>query len=144
MTGLIVGIGCRRGVSAEQIEAAVRDALGGTLPFDALGAVATVDMKAGEPGLVAFCARHALPLRTFTREQIAALDARTNASHAVREHMGVDGVCEPCALLATQNGRLLVHKRARDGVTVAIACAADAGRAIHQHSNYTPGSKDNR
>jgi cobalt-precorrin 5A hydrolase len=148
MTGLIVGIGCRRGVSAEQIEAAVRDALGDTLPFEALGAVATIDMKADEAGLVAFCARHALPLRTFTREQIAALDVRTNASQAVREHMGVDGVCEPCALLATQNGRLLVHKRARDGVTVAIACSADDIRAIqsanHQHSNETHRMKDNR
>ncbi|SEJ15160.1 cobalt-precorrin 5A hydrolase [Paraburkholderia diazotrophica] len=120
-----MGIGCRRGVSVEQIEAAVRDALGDMLPFEALRAVATVDIKAAEPGLVAFCARHALPMRTFTREQIAALDAHTNASQAVREHMGVDGVCEPCALLATRNGRLLVHKRARDGVTVAIACSAD-------------------
>ncbi|SIT48096.1 Cobalamin (Vitamin B12) biosynthesis CbiG protein [Paraburkholderia piptadeniae] len=144
MTGLIVGIGCRRGVSAEQIEAAVRDALGDTLPFEALGAVATIDVKADEAGLVAFCARHALPLRIFTREQIDALDTRTNGSQAVREHMGVDGVCEPCALLATPNGRLLVHKRARDGVTVAIACSTDADRTIHQHSNETHQTKDNR
>ncbi|MEM5436036.1 cobalamin biosynthesis protein [Paraburkholderia diazotrophica] len=144
MTGIIVGIGCRRGVSAEQIEAAVRDALGDMLPFEALDAVATVDMKADEAGLVAFCARHALPLRTFTREQIAALDARTDASQAARNHMGVDGVCEPCALLATQNGRLLVRKRARDGVTVAIACSANHISAMHQHSNDTHRTKDNR
>ncbi|MEM5386327.1 cobalamin biosynthesis protein [Paraburkholderia phymatum] len=144
MTEIIVGIGCRRGVSAEQIEAAVRDALGDMLPFDALDAVATIDAKAGETGLVAFCARHALPLRTFTREQIAALDARTDASQAVREHMGVDGVCEPCALLATQNGRLLVRKRARDGVTVAIASSANHISANHQHSNDTHRTKDNR
>jgi cobalamin biosynthesis protein CbiG len=144
MTRVIVGIGCRRGVSAERIEAAVRDALGDMLPFEALDAVATVDAKADEAGLVAFCARHALPLRTFTREQIAALDAHTSASQAVREHMGVDGVCEPCALLATQNGRLLVRKRARDGVTVAIACSADDISAIYQHSNDTHRTKDNR
>jgi cobalt-precorrin 5A hydrolase len=139
MTTLIAGIGCRRGVSAEQIEAAVRDALGGTLPFAALAAVASLDTKAAEPGLVAFCARHALPLHTFTRDQIAALDAPLTASHAVREHLGVDGVCEPCALLAAHTHELLVPKCARDGVTVAIACAA-----AHPHSNDTPRIKEPR
>jgi cobalamin biosynthesis protein CbiG len=144
MTTLILGLGCRRGVSAEQIEAAVRDALGSTLSFDAIGAVATVDTKADEPGLLAFCAQHALPLRTFTRDEIAALGVATHASAIVREHMGVDGVCEPCALLAAPNGRLLAPKRARDGVTVAIACAAGSGGCAVNYSNDTPGTKEHR
>ena len=139
MTGLIAGIGCRRGVSAEQIDAAVRDALGAALPFSALIAVASIDTKANEPGLVAFCARHALPLRTFTRDTIAALDTPIDASPHVRAHLGIDGVCEPCALLAAQGGELLVRKHARDGVTVAIACAA-----AHPHSTDTTRIKEHR
>ena len=139
MTTLIAGIGCRRGVSAEQIEAAVREALGDALPFAALRAVASIETKADEAGLVEFCTRNALPLHTFTREQIAALDAPINASSAAREHLGVDGVCEPCALLAAQGGALLVRKHARDGVTVAIACAG-----AHPHSNDTPRIKEHR
>ncbi|MBN3755485.1 cobalamin biosynthesis protein [Paraburkholderia sp. Tr-20389] len=139
MTMLIAGIGCRRGVSAQQIEAAVRDALGDTLPFAALIAVASIDTKTDEAGLVEFCARHALPLHTFTREQIATLDARVSASAVVREQIGVDGVCEPCALLAARGGSLLVTKRVNDGVTVAIACAA-----AHPHSNDTPRIKEPR
>ncbi len=139
MTTLIAGIGCRRGVSAEQIEATVREALGDTLAFAALGAVASIETKADEAGLVEFCVRHALPLRTFTREQIASLDAPVNASDVVREHLGVDGVCEPCARLAAHGGELLVPKRARDGVTVAIACAA-----AHPHSNDTSRIKEHR
>ena len=139
MTALIAGIGCRRGASAEQIDAAVRDALGDALPFAALRAIASIDTKAGEPGLVAFCERHALPLQTFTREQIAALDVPVSTSAVVREHLGVDGVCEPCARLAAHGGELLVTKRARDGVTVAIACAA-----AHPHSNDTSRIKEHR
>lgn len=139
MTTLIAGIGCRRGVSAEQIEAAVREALGDALPFAALRAVASIETKADEAGLVEFCTRNALPLHTFTREQIAALDAPINASSAAREHLGVDGVCEPCARLAANGGELLVTKLARDGVTVAIACAA-----AHPHSNDTPRIKEHR
>ena len=137
MTKLVAGIGCRRGVSAAQIEAAVRDALGNTLSFEALEAVASIETKADEAGLVAFCAAHALPLRTFTREQIATLDAPVSVSAHVREHLGVDGVCEPCALLAAQGGELLVAKRVLDGVTVAIARIAS-----HAASNHIPTIKE--
>lgn len=98
MKTLSVGIGCRLHSSAAQIEAAVRAALG-SLEFDRIRAVASIDTKADEAGLLEFCARHALPLHLFSREQIAAMPI-ANASSAVREHLGVDGVCEPCALLA--------------------------------------------
>jgi len=137
MTKLVAGIGCRRGVSAAQIEAAVRNALDNTLSFEALQAVASIETKANEAGLIAFCAAHALPLRTFTREQIAALDISVSVSAHVREHLGVDGVCEPCALLASQSGELLVPKRALDGVTVAIASVPDRAS-----SNHTPTIKE--
>ncbi|WP_207004028.1 cobalamin biosynthesis protein [Trinickia mobilis] len=119
---LTLGIGCRRLASAEQIDAAVRAALGAH-SLDEVRAVATIDTKAQEPGLVAFCARHRLPLVAFTRAQIAGLAAMPTLtpSPAARAHLGVDGVCEPCALLAAQGGRLVVGKTVHGGVTVAVA-----------------------
>ncbi|MBN3806763.1 hypothetical protein GXB81_27490 [Paraburkholderia sp. Ac-20336] len=143
-----VGIGCRLGSSAQQIEAAVRAALGShtcVASFEQIHAVATLDAKAHEAGLREFCARHALPLQVFSREQIAAVPVAT-PSLAAQTHLGVDGVCEPCALLAaqtlaaasaaaspTQPARLLVPKTVHDGVTVAIASASsDADTAPTQ------------
>ncbi|QCP52342.1 cobalamin biosynthesis protein CbiG [Trinickia violacea] len=119
---LTLGIGCRRFASAEQIDAAVRAALGAH-SLDDVRAVATIDAKAQEPGLVAFCARHGLPLEVFTRAQIEALAATLTLtpSPAALAHLGVDGVCEPCALLASRGGRLIVGKTVRDGVTAAVA-----------------------
>ncbi|HLX03201.1 MAG TPA: cobalamin biosynthesis protein [Trinickia sp.] len=121
---LTLGIGCRRFASAEQIDAAVRAALGAH-SLDDVRAVATIDAKAQEPGLVAFCARHGLPLQVFTRAQIeglaATLTPTLTPSPAALVHLGVEGVCEPCALLASQGGRLVVGKTVRDGVTVAVA-----------------------
>lgn len=116
---LTVGVGCRRGASAERIEAAVRHALGGR-SIDAVREVATIELKAGEPGLIEFCARHALPLRAFSHEQIAGRGWVSRPSEWVREQVGLDGVCEPCALLASPRGRLVVDKTALDGVAVAI------------------------
>ncbi|MFM0503879.1 cobalamin biosynthesis protein [Paraburkholderia caffeinilytica] len=98
MKTLTVGLGCRLHSSAEQIEAAVRSILG-SYSFDEIRTIASVDIKAHEAGLLEFCTRHALPLKLFSREQIAALSV-DDPSDAAREHLGVDGVCEPCALLA--------------------------------------------
>jgi cobalt-precorrin 5A hydrolase len=122
MKRLAVGIGCKRGASVEQIDAAVRAALG-PHSIDEIHTIATIDVKAHEPGIVAFCARYGLPLRVFSREQIAAAgaDATTTPSPAARAHLGVDGVCEPCARLAASGGQLIAPRQVRDGVTVAIA-----------------------
>lgn len=149
MKTLTVGIGCRLHSSAEQIEAAVLATLG-SHAFDEISTIASIDIKAHEAGLLEFCARHALPLKLFSHEQIAAISV-DDPSAAAREHLGLDGVCEPCALLAATAGsdaasapgaahapvasstpvapfapdapiaRLLVRKTTHNGVTVAIA-----------------------
>ena len=127
MKTLSVGIGCRLHSPAEQIEAAVRAALGAH-GIDEILTVASVDTKAHEAGLLEFCARHALPLTSFSAEQIATVHVE-EPSAAAREHLGVDGVCEPCALLAAAaamesaapRAQLLVRKTIHAGVTVAIA-----------------------
>ena len=54
-----LGIGCRKGVSAGAVEQTVREALGRAgLPLTAVNAVASIDIKKDEPGLVSFCAAH--------------------------------------------------------------------------------------
>ncbi|WP_320407311.1 cobalamin biosynthesis protein [Paraburkholderia atlantica] len=132
MKTLSVGIGCRLHSNAADIEAAVRAALGSNA-FEQIGTLATIDTKANEAGLLEFCSRHQLPLQLFSREQIAAAPV-ASPSAAARAHLGVDGVCEPCALLAAaaansatiaQNARLLVRKTTLAGITVAIAAAND-------------------
>jgi cobalt-precorrin 5A hydrolase len=44
-----------------------------------------------------------------------------SSSGFVRAVTGVDNVCERAAILASNHGKLIMGKRARDGVTVAIA-----------------------
>lgn len=130
---LAVGIGCRRGVTVEQIEAAVLPALAPYTMAD-VACVATLDSKADEPGLVAFCERHRLRLTTFSAEEVQACFARDSSlrgSGVIQERAGVQGVCEPCALLASPGGTLVHGKRATDAVTVAIA-ASSAEHGTHR------------
>jgi cobalt-precorrin 5A hydrolase len=122
MKTLSLGIGCRQNTSAGEIEAAVRAALG-PLSFDDISSIATLDIKAREPGLIEFCTWYSLPLLPFSRAEIDSAPGPRTPS-AASAHLGIEGVCEPCALLAAPGGHLLVPKRVLGGVTVAIASNA--------------------
>lgn len=117
---LVIGIGCRKGTPVESIEAAVLLALDGR-PLGHVREIATIDLKAEEPGLLAFCAAHDIALRVLTRQTVAARAWVGKPSAWVREQVGLDGVCEPCALIACNRGILLVPKTTLDGVAVAVA-----------------------
>nr|WP_294863843.1 cobalamin biosynthesis protein [uncultured Pseudogulbenkiania sp.] len=116
---LTLGIGCRRGKSADEIERAVLVALGERTLAE-VREVATIDLKADESGLLAFCERHGLPLRVIAQPDVAARAWVGQPSDWVQQNVGVAGVCEPCALIASPRGRLIVPKTALDGVTVAV------------------------
>lgn len=116
---LVVGIGCRKGVTAGQIAAAVKLALG-ERQLSEVRELATIDLKANEPGLLAFCEQHTLPLRVLASATVAARPWVTKPSDWVQQNVGLPGVCEPCALIACSRGKLIVPKTALDGVAVAV------------------------
>jgi cobalt-precorrin 5A hydrolase len=116
---LVLGIGCRKGVSEDQVTGAVRYALA-ELELSRVRELATVDLKANEPALLSFSQRHGIPLRVIARSQIEARSWVTQPSEWVRQSVGLDGVCEPCALIASVRGRLVVPKTTLDGVAVAV------------------------
>lgn len=117
---LVLGIGCRKGISQEVLVAQVDAALAqlGSVR-QAVCAVHTIDRKAGEPGLLALCEANGWPLRAFPAEALRAVPGTFTASRLVEETVGVDNVCERSA--AITGGKLLLKKQAANGVTVAIA-----------------------
>jgi cobalt-precorrin 5A hydrolase len=124
---VVVGVGCRRGVSARTVLAAVGRALRfAGVSRRSLLALATVDLKAEEPGLVSAVARLRCPLLVFGRREVARMlseDGQLARSARVQARIGVGGVCEPCARLGAGGGSLIWPKTAYRGVTVAVARA---------------------
>jgi cobalt-precorrin 5A hydrolase len=116
---LVLGIGCRKGSTAEEIETAVRSVLG-KRDLNEVRELATIELKSAEPGLLQFCAKYSLPLRWFAQDQVAQRSWVTTPSEFVRSVTGAEGVCEPCALMVSPRGRLIVRKTAVNGVTVAV------------------------
>ncbi|MBW0001180.1 MAG: cobalamin biosynthesis protein [Verrucomicrobia bacterium] len=118
---LIVGLGCRRGVSVEQIDEAVNAGLARAhRSLAEVRELATLDLKADEPALCDWCRRFDVPMRIIGKSSIQARPWVNKPSAWVQANAGVDGVCEPCALVAAVRGRLILPKTAFNGVAVAI------------------------
>ncbi|MET9084701.1 precorrin-3B C(17)-methyltransferase [Streptomyces sp. NPDC004237] len=118
---LVVGVGASKGAPVEEvltlIEAAVRDA--GLSPRS-IAELATVDAKAGEPGIVEAAARLGVPLVTHSAAELAEVRV-PNPSDAPLAAVGTPSVAEAAALL--RGGELLVPKRKSDGRPAMATCA---------------------
>lgn len=117
----VLGVGCKRGTTADQLEAAFAAfcAAHGLAPAGIRGA-ASIDLKQDEPGLAAFCAAHGWPITFYTARQLQAVEGHFTPSAFVRSVTGVDNVCERAAVCAA-GGPLQVPKQAGGGVTLALA-----------------------
>lgn len=119
LRSLVVGVGCRKGISAEKVKNAIDGALGERNLSD-VREIATIDLKANEPGLLEYCAQYDIPLRVFSSQDVKYRPWVTEPSDWVQQNVGVVGVCEPCALMASIRGSLVVSKFCLAGVAVAI------------------------
>lgn len=115
-----VGLGCKRGTPAEAVAEAVDAALlrADILP-EAVKELRSIRQKQDEPGILTFCGERGIPFRTFSAEELAAVEGEFEESLFVLETVGVGNVCERSAVLG--GGRLLVGKWVQNGVTVALA-----------------------
>ncbi|HCS76824.1 MAG TPA: cobalamin biosynthesis protein CbiG [Syntrophaceae bacterium] len=122
LKNLIVGIGCRRGVTVDAILDAVEGALercGGWL--DQVRLLASADIKADEEGLLEAAHRIGVPLRLISSNDIRAAAASFQYSEFVQAKVDLPAVAEPSALLAGRRTTLILGKTVFNGVTVAVA-----------------------
>ncbi|WP_112465739.1 precorrin-3B C(17)-methyltransferase [Streptomyces triticisoli] len=142
---LVVGVGASGGVPVEEVlglvEGALRDA---GLSVRSVSCLATVDAKAGEPGLVAAAGRLGVPLVTYSAGELAAVDV-PNPSAAPLAAVGTPSVAEAAALVG--GGELLVPKRKSeraDGQPAMATCAVvrRPGRGRLAVVGLGPGARD--
>ena len=120
MTGLVVGAGCSRGCPAQELLDLIGAVLdeAGAQP-GAVRALATVDRRAVEPGMVAAARHHGWPLVTHSVPALREVAVPT-PSAVVAVHVGTPSVAEAAALLSA-GGHLLVSKRRSARATCALA-----------------------
>jgi cobalt-precorrin 5A hydrolase len=114
-----IGVGCRKGVSAEEVTIAISRALSenGIGPDDVM-AYATTIKKRHETGLSEAISALSGNL-IFLDDDTVNAHAGRSPSRATR--IGLLGVAEPCALAIARRKELVMEKKVYGRVTVAIA-----------------------
>ena len=116
-----MGVGCRRGTTAQQLEAALAAFCARyALSPRCICAAASIDLKQNEAGLLEFCAAHRWAVSFYSAGQLKTVPGNFTPSAFVCSVTGVDNVCERAAALAA-GGTIHIPKQAADGVTFALA-----------------------
>lgn len=118
---LVLGIGCRRDMPAERIIQAIQKTLT-TLDFDqkAIKSLATIGLKAEEPGIIAACAFFGAKKVIIPNEMVQMVQSRFAASEFVFKTTGLYAVSEPCGYVASQFGKCLLEKQKLNGITLSV------------------------
>lgn len=144
---LVVGMGCRRGVPLPELE----ELLAATfrrhnLSLSSLGCIATADLKKDEAGILALAEQYGVPLVCYSADELNRVFERPEAAREVScgesldvvagsgtrrgqptpspraySLLGIWGVSEPAALLASGSRELLVPRQKTRRATVAVA-----------------------
>lgn len=147
--GLVVGVGASRGVSADEVLETVDAALArsGLDPAD-VRALATVDLKADEAGILAAARLRGWPLLVRAASELAGVEV-PNPSAVVQAAAGTPSVAEAAARYAgpgREPGRLLVEKtkspRENPMATAAVAAHDPTGRGRLAVIGLGPGARD--
>ena len=118
-----LGIGCRKGTPELAVETAFAAFKRETWLIEkSVAGCASIDIKAGEPGLREFCEFHGWRFDTYSAEELEQAEGDFDSSEFVKKTTGVDNVCERAAVVSS-GGTLLLKKYAHEGVTFAAAAA---------------------
>ncbi|WP_413756604.1 precorrin-3B C(17)-methyltransferase [Streptomyces sp. MMBL 11-3] len=118
---LVVGVGASKGAPVDEVLGLVEDALRDAgLSAKSVAELATVDAKAGEPGILGAAERLGVPVVTYPAAELAEV-AVPNPSDAPLAAVGTPSVAEAAALV--RGGELLVPKRKSAARPATATCA---------------------
>lgn len=128
MTTLVVGLGCQRGCPASLLLELMQLSLQAHgVAVTSISALASVDQKSAEPGLLELAKQLELPLVFFSAAELADVEGLlTHRSPLAFAHTGCHGVAESAALVLAQRigggpATLLIPRQKNRQATFALA-----------------------
>jgi cobalt-precorrin 5A hydrolase/precorrin-3B C17-methyltransferase len=117
---VVVGVGCKRNTDVAVLEEAIFDELyrAGIEP-EAVGYLASIDIKSDEAALLALADKYGWKLCFYTASELRKQAGEFTPSAFVAQTVGVDNVCERAAVAA--GATLISHKSVFQGTAVALA-----------------------
>lgn len=119
---LYLGIGCKKGVSPEYTTECVSDFLSALNIYPGcIRAVATIELKRGEPAVNGVCKTLGVPLIIADTDQINKCADILEASDFVKSVTGAVSVAEGASYTASGRGTVIKGKTKYSGVTLALS-----------------------
>ncbi len=119
---LVIGIGCNRNTSLEEMEGFIGNAFHSShLSVKSITLIASSDIKRDEQGLLKLAEKMQLAIKFYSKDQLNSVENIKNPSEMVEKHIGVKSVCEAAAILASKGGKLIVPKVKKGNATLAVA-----------------------
>ena len=117
---LVLGIGCKKGKSIEELKNFVFETLKSyKIDIRSLVQISSVYQKKDEKAIISLAEDLKLPFVTFSTEELNSVSQKVSHSDFVEKTLGTDNVCER-AVFASGADELLLPKTARNGMTLAV------------------------
>lgn len=118
---LVLGMGCNRGTSIEEVEAVIDETLSELqLSKKSVKALCTIDLKKDESCFLEVTEKYGWEFITYTSEQLNEMQL-PNPSETVFKFTGAYGVSEPAAMRYAHTTELLLPKKKSGNVTITVA-----------------------
>ncbi len=118
---LHLGMGCRRGIPADEILDHVHLVFSDRgLALKSIISLGSIEAKSDEAGLLEAARKLGVEPLFYSKETLGVVEVPTPSSR-VQKRMGVPSVAEAAAILLSENGELIVLKQKTKTVTLAVA-----------------------
>ncbi|WP_243291085.1 cobalamin biosynthesis protein [Bacillus sp. FJAT-47783] len=117
---LVLGIGCNRGTSSEEIEEVISETLREIhVSIKSVKAIATIDLKKDEQGLLDVAKKYKWEFIYYEPDELNRVSIE-QPSETVYKYTGAYGVSEPAAKLYSGSDQLLLGKKKSGNVTISV------------------------
>lgn len=117
---VVIGMGCNRGTSAEEIEQVIQETMKEhRLSMQSIRALCTFELKKDEVGLVEVCKKYGWEFVYYTKEELNEMKL-DSPSETVFKYTGVYGVSEPAVKRYIGRDDLILTKKKSGNCTISI------------------------
>lgn len=121
-SSIVIGMGCKKNTSYESLKDFLEDILKQyNIDKNSVFKIASIDLKKDEEGLKKLAKYMKAEFETFSEKELLSVKGEFSESEFVKSITGVGNVCERAALLGADNGKIILQKQSRNGMTIAIA-----------------------
>ncbi len=119
----VIGMGVKKDKDFKELLSFIMDVLSENhIKKEEVAALSTIDRKQKERAFLELSKRWKIPLLTFEATALNRVNGDFEGSDFVAKTVGTDNVCERSAVLAAgKNGKLVVRKTVKNGMTMAVA-----------------------